>query len=159
MASSVEKPTVEKISIWVLEAVEQEWRREPDYLKCRPASEVLGPLKSKHSIEDADIDHAIHFMCSPSRKYLTVLNRDDGMVVFPSDNGLAILAKIELSRIEEKEKKKWSRADKIALASLIFSVVSFFAGYYFGDRNAKSSTDNLTTSSQTNSISQSMTVK
>jgi hypothetical protein len=83
------------------------------------------------------------------------------MAIVPSDNGLAILAKIELSRMEEKEKKKWSRADKIALASLIFSVVSFFARYYFGDRNAKSSTDNLPASSQTisNSISQSTPVK
>jgi hypothetical protein len=134
--------TVEKISIWVLEAVEKEWRREPDILKCRLASEVLGPLKTKYGITDAEIDHAIHFMCSPSRQYLSIINRDEGMAIFPSDNGLAILAKIELSRIGDQEKKKWSRADKIALASFIFSVVSFFAGFHIGEQSTKK-TENM----------------
>jgi len=120
-----QKPTVEKISIWILEAVEKEWRREPDVMKCRPASQVLGPLKTEHGITDGDIDNAIMFMCAPSRQYLTILNRNDGQAIIPSDNGLSILGRIEQHRLEEKEKRKWSRADKIALVSFIFTVFSF----------------------------------
>jgi len=106
--------TVEQVSIWILEAVEKEWRREPDVYKCRPASEVLGPLKAEHGITDSQIDHAIHFMCSESRQYLSIITRNDGMAIIPSDNGLVMLGRLELNRIEEREKKKWSRADKIA---------------------------------------------
>ncbi len=129
--------TIERISILILEAVEQEWRREPSLLKCRPASEVLGPLKSKHGLEDADITRAITFMQSDSRQYLQIVKRPDGHAILPSDNGLTMLAKIEMSRIEEVEKKKWTRSDKIALAGFLFSIVTFFAGLFVGAQASK----------------------
>ena len=132
--------SIEKISIWVLEALEEEWRREPDWLKCRLASEVLSPLKPEHQIEDADITRGLHFLIE--RRYIKALNRADGQALMPSDDGLAMLGKIALSRIEEQEKKKWTRADKIALASLIFAVITFFVGIFIGDHLSKKS-DNL----------------
>jgi hypothetical protein len=148
-----QKPTVEKISIWILEAVEKEWRREPDVMKCRPASQVLGPLKTEHGITDGDIDNAIMFMCAPSRQYLTILNRNDGQAIIPSDNGLSILGRIEQHRLEEKEKRKWSRADKIALVSFIFTVFSFFAGYHFGQQTTDKRDADKPTITATNSVS------
>jgi hypothetical protein len=143
-------PSVEKISIWVLEALEEEWRRDPSLLTCRPASQVLGPLKTKHNIEDADIDRAIMFMISPTRQYLQVVNREDGQAILPSDNGLAMLSKIALVRIEEEEKKKWTRADKIALASFIFTVIAFFVGLFIGDHLPKKTDNNPPLLQQTN---------
>ena len=143
-------PSVEQISIWTLEALEEEWRREPDQLKCQPASKVLGPLKDRYNIEDKDITAALHFMLADSRRYLTVINRPDGQAILPSDNGLAILAVIRQSRIEEQEKKKWSRADKIALASLALSAVTFVAGFFAGAQSSKKPADNQPRQQQTN---------
>ena len=146
------KPNVERVSIWVLEALEGEWRREPDLLKCRPVSEVLEPLKSAHQIEDEDINRAIRFMLSPSRAYITGVNRHDGQAMQPSDNGQAILAHLALARLEENEKKQWSRSDKIALAGFLFSIVTFVAGFLVGDHTSK--TPDNSGSSVTNRSSQ-----
>lgn len=144
-------PPVERISIWILEALEEEWRREPDLMKCRLTSEVLGPLKDRYKIEDKDITRALHFMLADSRRYLTVLTRPDGQAILPSDNGLAIMAKIAESRIEDTEKKKWSRSDKIALASFVFSVVTFAIGFFAGAQSSKKSDGNQPAMQQTNS--------
>ena len=143
---------VEKISIWILEALEEEWRREPDILKCRTEGVVFGEVMAKHNLENADISRAIMFMVAPNRQYLKIVDRQDGRAILPSDNGLAILGRIALCRIEEQEKKKWSRADKISLASLVIGIVLFFLGYFLGDHNAKKSDDKLLPQ-QTNSMS------
>jgi len=143
--------SIETISIWILEALEEEWRREPDWLKCRLASEVLGPLKPAHQIEDADITRGLHFLMD--RRYIKALNRSDGQALLPSDDGLAMLAKIDLSRIEEQEKKQWTRADKIALASLLFSVITFCLGLFIGDHLSKKSDNVVTPLQQTNNPS------
>jgi hypothetical protein len=152
-SQSMKQPSVEQISIWVLEALEEEWRRDPSLLTCHPASQVLGPLKAKYKIEDADITRALTFMISPSRQYLQIVNRDDGQAILPSDTGLAILGKIALSRIEEQEKKKWTRADKIALASLAFSVIAFVVGVFIGDHLSKKSDNTQPALQHTNATS------
>jgi DNA-binding PadR family transcriptional regulator len=120
-------PSVEKISIWVLEALEEEWRREPDWTKCRTASQVLGPLKPAHQIEDADITRALHFLSE--RGYIKSLKRPDGPARLPSDDGLAMLARIKLARTEETESKRWTRTQKIAVAAIVVSVILPFVGW------------------------------
>jgi|SRR5215469_12400813 len=136
------RPSVARISIWILEAIEKEWRREPDWLKCRAASQVLGPLKTEHGIEDEDIDHAIHFMCSPSRQYLKVLKRDDGIALLPSVSGLGVLDTIERHRLKEKERNAHARA-----------FFPFFAGYYFFQQKADKQNANKPAVTVTNLVS------
>lgn len=127
--------SIEKISIWILEALESEWRREPDIGKCRPVSEVLGPLKQKHNLTDADITRGVKFCLQ--KGYIDVVTRHDGQAMLPSDDGLTILGKIAQVRLDEQEKKKWSRSDKISLASLVFAIVAFFLGFFLGDHFSK----------------------
>ena len=93
--------TIEKVSIWILEALEEEWRREPDILKCRIVDVVLGEVMAKHGLENDEITRAIIFMMSTSRQYLRVIERQDGKAILPSDAGLAILGTIQLQRIDE----------------------------------------------------------
>jgi hypothetical protein len=142
---------VEKISIWILEALEEEWRREPNILKCRTCEVVLGEVMAKHGLENNEITRAINFMFVPPRQYLQIVERQDGKAVLPSENGLAILGKIALTRLEEQEKKKWSRGDKLALASFVLSAISFFAGIHVGEQATKKSASMPIVSQQTNS--------
>jgi hypothetical protein len=111
----------------------------------------LGTLKTKHSLDDADIARGLKF-CN-ERGYIKVLNREDGQAMLPSDDGIRMFAQVEQVRLDEQEKKKWSRADKISLASLVVGVILFFLGYYIGDRNAKKSDNMPTPPQQTNIIS------
>ena len=122
-------PSIEQISIWILEAFEEEWQREPDWLKCRISKYVLGPLKQRHNLADADITRGLRFCAE--KGYIKTLNREDGQAILPSDCGLAALGTIAMNRIEEKEKKKWTRTDKIALASFAFTVIAFLFGLIF----------------------------
>jgi len=122
----VKQPSIEQISIWILEALEEEWQREPDWLVCRTAKYVLGPLKQKHNLTDADIKRGLYFCIE--KGFIKTLNRADGQAIQPSNNGLAILGEIEMSRIEKQEKKRWTRSDKIALAGFIFTVIVFVIG-------------------------------
>ena len=124
--ATVKPPSIEQISIWILEALEEEWQREPDWLKCRTAKYVLGSLKQKHNLTDADIKRGLNFCVENG--YIKALNRADGQAIQPSNNGLGILGEIAISRIEKQEKKKWTRADKIALAGFIFTVIAFVVG-------------------------------
>lgn len=130
-------PSIEKVVLWILEALEQERQREPDWLKCRVASEVLGTIKAKHGVDDARIRHGLDF-CLQTR-YVKVLNRQDGQVVALDDDGIRMYATIEKARLDEREKKKWSRTEKIALASFIFTVISFFIGLHIGETSARKS--------------------
>jgi hypothetical protein len=143
-------PSVEQISIWILEALEEEWRRECDLVKCRTTAVVLGEVMAKHSLKNADIDRGLHFCIE--RQYIKAVNREDGQAMLPSNYGLAILAKIAKVGIEEQEKRKWSRADKISLASLIFGVITFFIGVFIGDHLSKKSDSLPSQPQQTNSI-------
>jgi len=93
--------TVEQVSIWILEAVEKEWRREPSIIKCRPSSIVLGEVMAEHGLANEEISRAIMFMVAPTRQYLTICSRDDGQAILPSDAGLRMLATIQLHRIDE----------------------------------------------------------
>src|SRR5207249_7769855 len=54
--------STDQIAIWILMALKEEWERDPSHLTCRIESVVLGPLKSKHKIEDADITRGIRFL-------------------------------------------------------------------------------------------------
>lgn len=55
------------------------------------------------------------------------MGRGDHKAILPSENGLAILAKIRLERREEKEKKRWPVEARIAMLTLIFSVITYAA--------------------------------
>ena len=104
---------VEKVSIWILEALEEEWRREPDILKCRTEGVVLGEVMEKYSLENDEISRAIMFMVSPARQYLRIIDRQDGRAILPSDNGLAILAQIHLERLNEAKAQAASQKAEI----------------------------------------------
>jgi hypothetical protein len=130
-------PSIEQVSIWILEVLEEERQREPDWLKCRVASEVLGALKPKHGLDGARINHGLNF-CAEKR-YVKFLNRQDGQVAALDDAGVIMIGLLQKSRLDDQEKKNWSRADKIALASLLLSIVSFVAGFHLGEQAATKS--------------------
>ena len=127
--------TVEKIGIWILEALEDEWRREPDWAKCKTSAEVLGPLKPKYQIDDADITRALHFIAE--RRYVKVLNRQDGQAVMISDDGLVILAKIKQNRIEEakleaagkKENAERRQDVRLKIYPIVISILALVIAY------------------------------
>jgi hypothetical protein len=144
-------PSIEKISIWILEVLDEERQREPDLQYARPATEVLGVLKTKHGITDAEITRGLNFCIE--RQYIKAATLPDGaQVMLPSVAGVAMHGLILKARRDEQEKKKWSRSDKIALASFAFSIFTFFGGLYIGRQNPDKSTTALPPPQQTNSV-------
>jgi hypothetical protein len=129
--------TVEQVSIWVLEALEAEWRREPDITKCRTEGIVLGEVMAAHDLESTDIDRALEFMVAPTRQYLRVVGRQDGRAILPSDAGLAMLARIQLQRIDEAKAKaddekteKYRRQDvRLRIYTLIIALLAVLVSY------------------------------
>ena len=93
--------STEQITIWILEALEKEWQREPSIIKCRPSSIVLGEVMAEHGLANDEITKAITFMASPSRQYLQICGREDGQAILPSDAGLRMLGTIQLHRVDE----------------------------------------------------------
>ena len=75
--------TTEQIAIWILAALKTESERDSSLLTCRTESEVLGPLKSKHRIEDSDIGRGIKFLVE--RRMLKAVDRSDGRATLPSE--------------------------------------------------------------------------
>jgi hypothetical protein len=149
--------TIEGMAIWILEALDEERQNEQDLMKCRPSSLVFGELKTKHGLEDKDINRGLRFCLDQG--FVTVLNRPDGQAMLPSKIGIKMLGEIlmvrhqeEEKKKQEEEKKKWTRADKIALASLIFSVLSYFLGFYVGKHDVQSSDAAANVPQQTNSV-------
>jgi hypothetical protein len=142
-------PSVENVSIWVLEALEDEWRCEPDLTKCRTASQVLGPLKPGHQIEDADITRALHFLIQ--KRYIKALNRPNGQAILPSEDGLAMLSRIKFARTEERETKRWTRTQKIAVAAIVVPVILAFVGWVLFSHAGSRPVKQPPVSSQTNS--------
>ena len=71
-------------------ALKEEWERDSSHLTCRTESAVLGPLKSEHHVEAADITRGIRFLIE--RRLLNAVNRQDGRATLPSPAGLDYLA-------------------------------------------------------------------
>src|SRR5438045_8805541 len=82
LASSV-AATTEQIAIWILAGLKTESERDSSLLTCRTESEVLGPLKSKHKIEDCDLVRGIKFLVE--RRMLNAVNRSYDRATLPSD--------------------------------------------------------------------------
>ncbi len=82
--------STERIAIWILEALKAEWERDPSHLTCRTDAVLLGSLKPKHNIGDADISRGINFLVS--RSMLSAVNRSEGRASFPSERGFEYLA-------------------------------------------------------------------
>jgi hypothetical protein len=95
----MEQPSIEKVSIWILEVLEEERQREPNWLKCRLAKDVLGALKTKHGLDDARIKHGLDFCFE--RGYVKALAREDGQVVALDTDGVRMFALIQQSRLDE----------------------------------------------------------
>jgi hypothetical protein len=140
-------PSIERVSIWILEVLEEERQREPNCMKCRLESDVLGTLKARHSTDDSTITKGLRFCLD--RGYVSRLKRQDGIATSLTDDGIKMLGQIQQCRLDEEEKKKWSRSDKIALASFIFSVLTFVAGYFAGAQASKKSDSMQTPPPQT----------
>jgi hypothetical protein len=82
--------STEQIAVWILTALKEEWEHDRSHLTCRAESVVLGPLKSKYNIEDADITRSIRYLVD--RRMLQAVNRQDGRATLPSPAGLDYLA-------------------------------------------------------------------
>jgi hypothetical protein len=78
-------------------------RREPNIKKCRNAAIVLGEVMSKHGLNNDEITKAVFFMDEPNRKYLKIVERQDGRAVLLSEAGMVMLGMIKLERIEEEK--------------------------------------------------------
>jgi hypothetical protein len=146
----------EHIAVWILEAAEAEALREPDLIKRRLDSFVLGEVMAAHSLESVDIDRGVKFLVD--RRLLDAVGKDGGVVSYPTTDGEDFLRehreqtrRFIAAKVESIEKKKWTRSEKIALASFILSVVSFFVGIHVGQQGAKKSDSMPTVSPPTNS--------
>ena len=73
--------STEQSALCILAALKEEWERDPSLLSCRTESLVLGPLKSKHKIEEAEITRGIRFLIE--RRALDALVRKDGRATLP----------------------------------------------------------------------------
>ena len=66
----------EDIAILILEALKQEWERNQSHLTCPTEAAILGPVKSKYKLEDADINRGMNFLVN--RQMVAAVNRKDG---------------------------------------------------------------------------------
>jgi hypothetical protein len=138
--------TLGQTAIWILEALKEEKRREPDFEKCKTAVEIFTPMRDKHCLCDADITEAVTFLCRQG--FADVILFPRGKVVRILNRGVEYL---DAHKAAQAEKRKWKRSEKIALASFILSIVSFFAGIHVGQQSAKKSDSTQTAGSGTNS--------
>jgi hypothetical protein len=137
---------IEQTAIWILEALREERRREPDFHKCKLEGELLTPVRDKHGLCDADISEALVFLCR--QRYADIIKMPSGRVVHILNLGIEYL---DARKAAEAEERKWKRSEKIALASFILSVVSFFAGIHVGERASKKQDTKQTPPPPTNS--------
>ena len=107
----------EQIAIWILMALKEEWEHDPSHSTGRTESVVLGPLKSKHNIEDADISRGIRFLAS--RRMLQAVNREDGRATPPSPVGLEYLA-AHIAQHLASNKVEPSRPSKTSYSLSVF---------------------------------------
>lgn len=141
---------IKQIAIWILEALREERRREPDSFKQRNEGEVLTPVRDQHTLADADISDALFFLYS--RKFIssifdpTIPNAS--RTIFITNPGLENLDEYELSVQAERDRHErelqlqlenksehnlwryWNLADwgeRFGMVSFLFGV--FFIGY------------------------------
>ena len=119
--------STEQIAIWVLQALKEEWERDPSRMTCRTEAAVLGPLKTKHGIEDVDITRGIRFLVE--RRALDAVNREDGRATLPNATGFEILAAHNSAQRREAEQEQRRRMDRgtsmRGWIAIIISVLSF----------------------------------
>jgi hypothetical protein len=146
----------EHIAIWILEAAEAEALREPDIIKRRLDADVYSEVMAARSLASVDIDRGMRFLVD--RRLISAVGKDGGAVTYPTTIGEDFLrAYREQSRqaitakVESIEKKKWTRSEKLSLASFILSVVSSFAGIHVGQQSEKKSDSMQIAPSPTNS--------
>ena len=138
---------LEQTAVWILEALKAERRREPDWQKCKHDGELLTPVRDKHRLSDHDISEALTFLLR--QQFADEIRfPEGGRIVRITNTGIEYL---DAQLSAEAEKRKWKRSEKIALASFILSIVSFFAGIHVGERAAKKSGGIQTLSPSTNS--------
>jgi len=104
-------PSIERITIWILEALDDERQREPHCLKCRLESEILGTLKDRHSIDDVAITKGLRFCLD--RGYISRLKRPDGIATSLTDDGIRMWGQVQQTRLDEANEK--AAADKAAV--------------------------------------------
>jgi len=119
--------STEQIAIWILMALKEEWERDPSHLTCRTGAIVLGPLESKHAIEDADITRGMRFLID--RRMLDAVNREDGRATLPNALGLEHLAAHEAAQKREVERKQDVRLKIYPIIIAILALVIAFLGY------------------------------
>lgn len=112
----------EQIALLILAALKEEWEHDQSHLTCRTESEVLGPLKSKHKIEDCDIDRGINFLVS--QRLLSAVNRKDGRASFPSELGFNFLALL----LAAKKAAGWTLDRRLVLYGIILGLLTLIAG-------------------------------
>ncbi len=100
-------------------ALKEEWERDPSHLTCRIESVVLGPLKSKHKIEDADITRGIRFLID--HRMLDAVNRNDGRATLPNPTGFEYLAAYLAS---EKKRSKDEFDRRFRVYAVIIAVIA-----------------------------------
>jgi hypothetical protein len=118
--------STEQIALWILAALKEERERDPSRLTCRTEAIVLGPLKSKHKIEDADITRGIKYLMG--RRALDAVNRKDGRATLPNEIGLEILAE-HLASEKKRTKEEFDRRFRVyAVIVAIIAVAATVVG-------------------------------
>ena len=92
----METVPAKQIGIWILAVLSDELERDPSPLTCQTSSVLLGPLKAKYDIDDADLDRGIRFLVD--QQMINACNRPDGRAILPNQSGIEFLA-------ENSEKK------------------------------------------------------
>ena len=102
--------------------MKEEWERDPSHLTCRTESVVLGPLKSKHKIEDSDIVRGINFLAPPGM--LSAVKRNDGRATFPSQIGFDFLAE-HIASEKKRTKEEFDR--RFRVYAVIVAIIALAA--------------------------------
>ena len=98
--------STEQIAIWMLEALEKEYEREPDISKCRFDSIVFGEVMAKHHLENEDINRGLRFIMS--FRGIRAVNEEGGRQrrTLPTPNGLQYLEDYRLRQRQENTLQK-----------------------------------------------------
>src|ERR1039457_4869453 len=124
--------TLGQTAIWILEALKEEKRREPDFEKCKTAVEIFTPMRDKHCLCDADITEAVTFLCRQGFA---------DVILFPRGKVVRILNRggeyLDAHKAAQAEKRKWKRSEKIALGLFSFYQSSHFSLVFTSGSNPR----------------------
>lgn len=119
--------TTEQIAIWILEALKSEWERTPTLIDCRAQKFVLGELKSKYQLEDADITRGLRFLISIGA--IDSARRQDEQATLPSITGLEFLKTHQCAQKKEVEREQDVRLRIYPIIIAILSAIIALLGY------------------------------